>query len=239
MPIHQTLKWRHFRQPTQQPNPFHPTVKSSQVRSPTLKSRQFGPPTQNSSQFACSHSIKTSDFRPADKNQVNLDHPHNNQIIFIPALKSSQTRSPSLKLSQFGPPTQKNESIFMLILKTGDFRPAYKSISTTHTTTKSISSLHWNKVKFDPPRWDQVNFDHHHENQVNFCAHTRNENFSIRIQNHHAWSILTPPRAKTSQFLSSHYELVQPGRERDSQMPFRDSILRFSSWNCLWGRFNI
>ena len=44
--------------------------------------------------------LTTSDFRPVFKNQVNFDHPH--KINFIPTLKSSQTRSPTLKSRQIG-----------------------------------------------------------------------------------------------------------------------------------------
>ena len=45
--------------------------------------------------------LKTSDFRPAYQDQVNYDHPHNNQINVVPTLRSSQ----------FVPPTQ-NQAYF-------------------------------------------------------------------------------------------------------------------------------
>ena len=68
-------------------------IKSSSI--PTLKPSQFGPPTQNSIKslvFSVSTLIlNTSDFRPAFENQVNFDHPHNNEINVITTLKSSQT----------------------------------------------------------------------------------------------------------------------------------------------------
>ena len=79
---------------------------------------------------------KTSDYRTSFNNQVNVDCPLNDQIIFIltlkssqirsPTLKSSQIRSPTLKSRQFVPPTQKNKLCFILIQKRTDFRTAYK-----------------------------------------------------------------------------------------------------------------
>ena len=72
----------------------------------------------------CMLTLKTGDFRPAFKHQVNFDHRHI-QINFTPTLKSSRIRFPTLKSSKFGPPTT-NKSIIMLILKTSDFRPACK-----------------------------------------------------------------------------------------------------------------
>ena len=48
-----TLKLGHFRQPTQQPNPFHPTLEPRQVRSPAVKSSHFRPSSQKPSQFSC------------------------------------------------------------------------------------------------------------------------------------------------------------------------------------------
>ena len=66
------------------------------------------------SKSICMLRLKASDFRPCFKNQVNFDHPHNNQISFIPTLKSSQIRSPALKSSQNGPPTRKTSQFSCL-----------------------------------------------------------------------------------------------------------------------------
>ena len=175
------MKWSHFRRPTQQPNTVQ--LQRNQVK--------FDPPQWNDVRLnhphkcesICVLTLKTSDFRPAFKNQVNFELPHNNQINFIPTLISNHTRSPALKSSQFRPPTQKrsqlsclswkrvifgehtnNKStstthtklIFMLLLKQVVLgqHTINTSISTTHTTTKPISSyLHWNQFEFDPPHW--------------------------------------------------------------------------------------
>ena len=104
-----TPKLNHFWQLTQQPTRFHSKLEPSQVRSPTLNSSQFGPPTTTESIssphwkhviFVNPHKpsqsssfLKTSDFRPTYKQQVNFYHPHNKQINFIPKLKLSQVRS--------------------------------------------------------------------------------------------------------------------------------------------------
>ena len=131
--------------------------------------------------------LKTSDFRPAFKNQVNFDHPHD-QISFIPILKSSQIRSPTLKSSQFGPPTQnevnfrahpKNTvilgqhtsnmsvstthttkliSFLHQIMSSWIPQTEIKSISTTTTRTKSISTLTLETSYFRPARKNMVNF---------------------------------------------------------------------------------
>ena len=52
--------------------------------------------TNTKFQSICMPTLKISDFRPAVKNQVNTDHPQNNEINFIPTLKSSQVRFPTL-----------------------------------------------------------------------------------------------------------------------------------------------
>ena len=56
-------------------------------------------------------SPETSDFRPAFKNQLNFDYPHNEQIIFMFIMKSSKIRPPTLKSRQFELPTQKTSQL--------------------------------------------------------------------------------------------------------------------------------
>ena len=112
---------------------------SSQVRSPTLKSSQFGPPT---------------------KMQVNL-HAHTQSKWFSPRVQ---------KPSQFRPPTQ----------QPNQFHP-YTEITSNST----------------PHTEYQVNLDHPHKNQVNFNAHTKNKWFSARIQ---VTSQFLPPAQEPSQF---------------------------------------
>ena len=56
---------------------------------------------------------KSNDFRPAYKNQVNFDHPHNsqanrsphkNEVISGPHTKTKSILTPAQKTSQFRPP---------------------------------------------------------------------------------------------------------------------------------------
>ena len=131
----------------------------------------------------CIVTIKTSGFCPTSKKQVIFDHLHDNQINFIPTLKSNKIWSPTLESGEFGP-AHKNQVIIHVHTKNKSFSASISSklVSTTHTTPKSISSLHWNQVKFDP-HWDQVNFDHH-KNQVSFHAHTKNREISTHTQKH-------------------------------------------------------
>ena len=70
---------------------------------------------------------KTSYFRPAYKTQAKFYHP-DNQINFIPALKSSQIRPPTPEIKSISTTTTKTKPIFMLARKTSDFRPAYKKL---------------------------------------------------------------------------------------------------------------
>ena len=97
-------------------------------------------------------------------------HLHNNQIVFIPTLKSSKVRSPALKSSQFWPSPHKTMSISVLTLKQGVFGPDTK---TKHfdprTKNKSISIPTLKPSNFLPPiqkpswfrpqHWSQLNSD--------------------------------------------------------------------------------
>ena len=94
-------------------------------------------------------------FDPAHRNQVGLGHPHNIQVNFHAHTKHKWLSPRVQSLSQFRPTTQqrtqfhpyakvksnsvphteiksiwtthtKTKPIFMLILKTGDFRPVYQ-----------------------------------------------------------------------------------------------------------------
>ena len=117
------LKWSHFRQPTH--NRIHFILHWNQVKfDPNTEIKTIWT-THTKYKSTCVLTLTTSDFRPAFKNQVNFDRPHNNQINFIPRLKSSKIWS-TRKSSQFARPTQKKQTVFMLVLKTSDFRPAYK-----------------------------------------------------------------------------------------------------------------
>ena len=60
-------------------------IKSSSISHTAIKSIW----TTDKIQKNCMLALKTSDIRPVYKNQVDFDHPHKNQIHFIPTLKSS------------------------------------------------------------------------------------------------------------------------------------------------------
>ena len=104
-------------------------------------------------------------------------------------------RPPTLKSSQFRPPTRKTRSISMLTLKPSDLQPASEKqvnfdnphknrVSRSPTKNKSISAR---TVNFDPPHKIQVDFDPNAKTQSNSIHHTK-VNF-----------ISTPPM-KSSQF---------------------------------------
>ena len=117
--------------------------------------------------------LKTSDFRPAYKQQVNFYHPHNNQINF-----NHTTEITSILTSH-----TKCQSICMLTRNTSHFRPAFKNQANLvhpHNNQTNIS-LHWNQVKFDPSHWNHVNLDQT-KNNVHFHAHTKNKWFLASIQ---------------------------------------------------------
>ena len=63
--------------------------------------------------------LKTSDFRPVYKQQVNFYHPHNKQINVIPTLKSGQVLSPT-QINSIST-IAKTRSISMLTLNTINF----------------------------------------------------------------------------------------------------------------------
>ena len=94
-----------------------------------------------------------------------------------------KVRSPTLKSSQFGPPTRNANPISCSHSKQLIFAPPSKTkLISTHARTKPTLSLHWNKVKFDPPDWNQFNLAHPHLNQVNFHAHPK-KHFGQLIRN--------------------------------------------------------
>ena len=132
----------------------HTTIKSisfyTWIKSSSIPHTEIKPiwTTRTKFKSICMIILKTSDFRTAVKNQVNFDHPHNQQIDFIPTLKSSQVRSPTLKSSRFGPPTQKPSS----------FRPH-----------------HWNQANFDPHSNIKSISMPRHKNRVNFDSDTKNK----------------------------------------------------------------
>ena len=74
---------------------FRPITEMKSVPISTLVSSRFRCPDTKIELI----SIQTlsSPFRSPKLNQVNCDHPHNKQISFIPKMKSSQVRSPTLK----------------------------------------------------------------------------------------------------------------------------------------------
>ena len=87
-----TPKWSHFRQRTQQPNPFHPTLESSQARSLILRSSQFGPPTKMQVKLHASTKSKWFFALRSKTNSISTTHtttesnwsPHWNQVKFDP-----------------------------------------------------------------------------------------------------------------------------------------------------------
>ena len=94
---------------------------------------------------------KTSDFRPAHKEQANFYHPHN-QINFIPRLKSSPHSEIKSILT-----IQRPSQLPSLIQKTSNFRPAHKNKVNLDPSTKN--GPHTNIKSVYIPTQSQVNFD--------------------------------------------------------------------------------
>ena len=78
------------------------------------------------------HTLKTRDFRPAYKfKSISTTH-GTTKINFIPTLKSSEVRSPTLKSSQFGP--SRKEVNFHAHSNTSNFQSAHKNVNLTPRT---------------------------------------------------------------------------------------------------------
>ena len=145
----------------------HTTIKSisfyTWIKSSSIPHTEIKPiwTTRTKFKSICMIILKTSDFRTAVKNQVNFDHPHNQQIDFIPTLKSSQVWSPTLKSSRFGPPTQEPNQVYLYtdIKSSSIHHTDIKLISTTITKTKSISTLKLKTNHFRAAHKYEVNFD--------------------------------------------------------------------------------
>ena len=89
-------KPRQFRQPTQPPSQFHPCTDIKEYSIPRTQIKSvWTTPTKTKSIFMLI--LKTTDFRPAYKWQVNFCYPHDDKKKFIPTLKLIRVRSPTLK----------------------------------------------------------------------------------------------------------------------------------------------
>ena len=69
--------------------------------------------------------LKTSDFRPAFKDQVNFDHPTQPNK-FNPCTEIKSNLIPHTEIKSISTTYTKTQKISMLILKTSDSRPGYK-----------------------------------------------------------------------------------------------------------------
>ena len=105
--------------------------------------------------------LKPSDFRPANKNQVNFDHPH----------KTTSTDPHTKKQVMFGPHT-KNKLTSIHKLAPSNFRPAHNTEVDFDPRTKAsqVEYRVQNQVDFHPAKktsfyrpdhWNQVYFDLH------------------------------------------------------------------------------
>ena len=90
------LKSSQFRQPTHQSNRYHPTLESSQIRSPTLNAKSIWT-IHTQTKPICMLTLEWCDLRLAYKEQSNFDHPRNNQVNFIPTLKSNSITHTEIK----------------------------------------------------------------------------------------------------------------------------------------------
>ena len=117
---------------TTKSNSSYTVIKSSSIPYTEFKSIWT---THTKRKSICMLAFKTSDFRPAFKNNVNFDHPHNQiKSYSIPRAEIKSIRTTLTKVKR----------TLMLIMKEVIFRQhtSSKSISATPKTTKSISSLH-------------------------------------------------------------------------------------------------
>ena len=190
-----------FPPPTQHPNQFHPytEIKSNSIAHSEIKSKWT---TYSNNKSILMFITKASDFQPAYKWQINFYHPHNNQIAFIPALKSSQIRYPTLRSSQFRPPWKitsqyfhahtKNKYFSTCAEKQGQFWPPHKKhlIFDPHTKTKSIYIPPQNQVW--TPTLKSRQFRSPHYKQVIFAYPDTNTKFSSIQTQHKLFSTSTP-----------------------------------------------
>ena len=101
------------------------------------------PDTKNNSFSTATQKPKS--IPPLHWNRVNIDHPHNNPINFIPTLNEVTSSSiPNTETKSILTTHIKTKAISMLLQKSSDLRRAYKN---------------------------QVNFDYLHKNQVNWSPH--------------------------------------------------------------------
>ena len=108
-----TMKWSHFRQPTQ-PNSFNPTLESSHVRSTHKIQVDLHAHTRNKKFSPCVK--KTSQFGPPTQ-QTNQ---------FYPCIEIKSSSIPHTEIKSIWTTHTNTKSIFMLIIKTSDIRPAYE-----------------------------------------------------------------------------------------------------------------
>ena len=109
--------------------------KSKSVSMPRHKHKaKFDPDT--TTKYFSTPTQKPSQYRSPQCNQVNFDHPHNNEIIFLHTLKSSQVRSPDWNQVNFDYLHQ-NQVNF-------DVRTQTKWFSARTKKTSQFRSLHWN-----------------------------------------------------------------------------------------------
>ena len=121
--------------------------------------------------------LKIIHFRPAHKNQVNIDCRQKNKSISISTLEASQLWFPR----------HKNHVISIQTWNPSHFRPPHitKSASIPILTSSqnrcpTLKSSFFRR-RTDPSRWNQVYFDHPHNNQVDFEVNTRTMSLSTRV----------------------------------------------------------
>ena len=136
----------------------------------TLKSSDFPPAFKNqvnstthaTTKLISSLHWKKVIFDPPHWNQFNLDHPHKNQVNF-PAHPKNKWFSARIQVTnQSLPPTQQPNQFQHCSTP----RTEIKSISTTITKTKSISMLTLKISNFRRAHKDKVKFDPRTENKL-------------------------------------------------------------------------